>query len=303
MEYKDYYQILGVTRSASPEEIKHAYRKLARKYHPDVSKEKDAETHFKNVNEAYEVLKDSEKRAAYDRLGSHWKAGQDFRPPPEWESAFNFGTGRAGFSNHVDFSDFFDSLFGKNTRRQSPFSANPHRPAPEAQQQAISISLEEAFHGTTRALQVSETDRFGRSQARTLNVKIPAGVIAGQKIRLAGQANNGGDLLLEINLLPHARYKVEGRDIYFTLALAPWEAALGTTVAVPTLAGTVEIKIPPNSANGQKLRLKGRGLPSKQTAGDQFVTLELVLPPANNARQQQFYQQMAQFFADFKPRS
>ncbi len=301
MEYKDYYKILGVARDASPDEIKQAYRKLARKYHPDVSKEKEAETHFKNVNEAYEVLKDPEKRAAYDRLGSHWQAGQDFRPPPEWESAFNFGTGRAGFSGHADFGDFFESVFGKTTRRQSPFSAN--RPPPEAQQQTINISVEEAFHGSTRALQVTESDRFGRSQMRTLNVKIPAGVMAGQKIRVAGQASNGGDILLEINLLPHKQYKVEGRDIYFTLALAPWEAALGTTVAVPTLAGTVEIKIPPNSANGQKLRLKGRGLPSKQAMGDQFIVLEVVLPPAHNAQQQQFYQQMAQVFADFKPRS
>ncbi len=281
MEYKDYYKTLGVSRSASQDEIKRAYRKLARKYHPDVSKEKNAEQHFKEIGEAYEVLKEPEKRAAYDQLGTRWRAGEEFRPPPGWETYFGGSFGGA----KGDLGDLFESFF---TKRQNPF-----RTGGEDQHAKIAISLEEAYQGTTRTLQV---------QTRTLNVKIPKGVTQGQKIRLSGQgAAPNGDLYLEIVLKPHRLFRVEEKDISLTLPITPWEAALGSTVAVPTLGGNVTMKIPAGSQSGQKLRLKGRGLSGKQP-GDHYVVLQIVTPKADTKAAQAFYQKMAQELP-FNPRA
>ena len=240
MEYKDYYQFMGVRRDAKPDEIKRAYRKLARKYHPDVSKEPDAENKFKELQEAYEVLKDSKKRAAYDQLGQQWQSGQAFKAPPSWEF-HGFDTG--SFSGvGGEFSDFFETLFGGGSRRYTPHRGFAVRG--EDIHSKIDIDLEEAYSGAARTiqLQVPEVDQQGRmtKQSRVLKVKIPAGVIQGQLIRLAGQGGKGfqglpnGDLYLEINIRTHSLFKVEGRNIYLTLPVAPWEAALGAKVTVPT---------------------------------------------------------------------
>jgi curved DNA-binding protein len=318
MKYKDYYKILGVSRDASPEEIKRAYRKLAHKYHPDISKEKNAEQQFKEIGEAYEALKDPKRRATYDQLGANWQSGEDFQPPPGWNFGVDFGRGGfgGGFSGgfggaqSVDFSDFFESLFGMGRAQGARPDSAPHRPGQD-QHAKIAISLEEAYNGTQRVLQlqVAELDSLGRQipKTRTLNVKVPPGVSQGQKIRLAGQGEAGrgggesGDLYLEIELQPHRLYRVEGSDIYLTLPVAPWEVALGSSVSVPTLGGTVELKIPPGSQSGQKMRLKGRGLPGRPV-GDQYVTLQIVTPPAKTATEESLYQKMAQEF-QFDPRA
>lgn len=309
MEYKDYYKVMGVGRDASADEIKRAYRKLARKYHPDVSKEKDAEEKFKEVAEAYAVLGDEEKRKAYDELGSNWKQGQDFRPPPDWGThGFEFHAGGPGGA--ADFSDFFEELFrgmhhggARQTRTVKMRGQNEHA--------RIFIDLEDAFHGATRTLnlRVGEPDAHGRMRhrTRTLNVRIPKGVRAGQHIRLSGQGGAGfgggepGDLLLEVEFNPHRLYSVEGRDLTLKLPVAPWEAALGATVRVPTPTGTVDMKVPAGAKTGQKLRLKGRGLPGR-TPGDLFARLEVVTPPAHGEKEREFYEEMARTF-DFNPRS
>lgn len=310
MEFKDYYQSLGVARTANLDDIKKAYRRLARKYHPDVSKEADAETRFKAVNEAYEVLKDPEKRAAYDQFGSQWKAGQDFRPPPNWDAGFEFRGGGAGpgagpgaGDNLGGFSDFFESLFG----RAGQARAGGHRGGARASSKGedhhakIEIEIEDAYRGASRSitLQAPELSADGRLMTRTreLNVKIPAGVMEGQKIRLSGQGAAGpggakGDLYLEIAFRRHALYRVEEHDIYLDLPITPWEAALGASVTVPTLGGKVDLKIPPGSQSGQKMRLKGRGLPGKE-AGDQYVVLKLVTPKAETAEAKALYEKMA----------
>jgi len=311
MKFKDYYQTMGVPRNASQDGIKRAYRKLARKYHPDVSKERDAEARFKEIGEAYEVLKDPEKRAAYDELGQNWKAGQDFTPPPNWDTGnFEFRTHGFSSADADRFSDFFENLFGGGVFRTGR-GAQGAGLRGEDQHAKVQISLEEAYNGTTRALQVStpESDQYGNvvRKPRSLQVKIPPGVAQGQQIRLAGQGGTGigggpaGDLYLEIDLLPHRLYQVEGKDIYLNLPLTPWEAALGATLTVPTLGGKVELKIPPGSQSGQKLRLKGRGLPGK-TPGDQYVVVQIVLPKANTESDRQIYQRMARAMP-FNPRS
>ncbi|MDT8371894.1 MAG: DnaJ C-terminal domain-containing protein [Gammaproteobacteria bacterium] len=291
MEYKDYYQILGVSRDVSPEDLKKAYRKLARKYHPDVSKEANAEAKFKEVGEAYEALKDPEKRAQYDRFGSNYKNGQSFTPPPGWGA----GHGGAG-----DFSSFFESMFGGGSRRGGG-SSDSFFAQGEDVNAKITISLEDAFHGTQKAIRRPN----GSNQTGTLNVKIPAGITAGKKIRLSGQGKAGmggsaGDLLLEIAIAPHAFYRLEDKDIYLDLPIAPWEAALGAKVTVPTLAGRINVSIPAGAKSGQKMRLKGRGLPSKEP-GDQFVVLQIMTPPADTDKAKQLYQQMAEEMT-FNPR-
>jgi curved DNA-binding protein len=318
MKYQDYYKILGISRQASQDEIKRAYRKLARKYHPDVSKEPEAEKQFKEIGEAYEVLKDPEKRAAYDQLGTRWQAGDHFQPPPGWHFNFDFGGdgfGNNGFhrANPFDFSDFFETMFGDGgpTKNGRYTHSHPFHTPGDDQHAKITITLEEAFRGTTRAIQIQVPERIGSGQlqmkTRTLNVKIPAGVVEGQQIRLSGQglaSNNGGvngHLFLEIEFQPDDRFRVEGRDIYLTLPVTPWEAALGSTVAVPTLGGKVELKIPTNSQAGQRLRLKGRGL-SGNPPGDQYVILQIVTPKANSETAKAFYRQMAQQFS-FDPRA
>ena len=310
MEFKDYYKILGLAREATQDEIKRTYRRLARKYHPDVSKESDAEERFKEVSEAYEALKDPEKRAAYDRLLSgEWQAGQEFTPPPGWDAGFEFSGGGFTGADAGQFSDFFEALFGGG----SAFGRGRHGGAGlrgEDHQARVQIGLEDAYHGATRTLtlQVPEVDARGRVTMRphTLNVKIPPGITEGQKIRLSGQGGAGmggaarGDLYLEILFESHPLYRVEGRDVYLNLPLAPWEAALGATVAVPTLGGTVDLKVPAGAQSGQKLRLKGRGLPGSP-AGDQYVVLQIRTPKAETSEHRRLYEQLARAMP-FNPR-
>lgn len=312
MQYKDYYAIMGLKRDAKPEEIKQAYRKLARKYHPDVSKEKDAEDRFKEVNEAYEVLKDPDKRKQYDQLGASWREGQEFKPPPGWQQQRSTHFDPNDFADAGDFSDFFSSLFGGGGFRQRSQHTRTtgFNQRGEDLHSKIIISLEEAYAGTTRSIQLSvpQVAANGTAQmvTRELKVKIPAGVTQGQQIRLSGQGNPGlgkgeaGDLYLEIDLQEHPLFHADKTDIYLTLPVAPWEAALGATVPVPTLGGKVELKIPAGSQVGQKMRLKGRGLPAK-TPGDQYVILQVVVPPANTATQRELYEQMAKQMP-FNPR-
>ncbi len=310
MKYKDYYQILGVKHDATQDEIKRAYRKLARKYHPDVSKEADAEARFKEVGEAYEVLKDPEKRAAYDQLGANWKAGQEFHPPPEWDAGFEFSGGGFTAGDASAYSDFFESLFGREFRQAGGRRARFHARG-EDHHAKILIDLEDAYHGTTRAvtLRRPELDEQGRVQTRerTLNVRIPKGVKQGQSIRLAGQGAPGmgegkaGDLYLEVEFKPHPFYRVDGRDLYLDLPVAPWEAALGATVKVPTPGGIVDLKVPAGSRQGRKLRLKGRGIPGNPP-GDFYVVLQIALPPAKTEEDRALYRKMEQQMA-FNPRA
>lgn len=305
MDYKDYYKIMGVERDAKPDDIKRVYRRLARKYHPDVSKEANAEAKFKEVQEAYEVLKDPEKRAAYDQLGANWRQGQDFTPPPDWGRDFEFTTGFGGGRDDAGFSDFFSSLFGARSafrgQRGGGGFGGGFASTGEDHAAKIQIDLEDAFRGGAHTIELKapQIDAQGHVvvKPRTLKVTIPAGVVEGQRIRLGGQGSPGagggraGDLYLEIGFKPHKLFHAEGRDITLTLPIAPWEAALGATVATPTLAGTVDLRIPPNAKAGQKLRLRGRGLPGP-TAGDQYVVLKIVLPPADTAEAKEFYERM-----------
>lgn len=317
MEFKDYYKIMGVARDASQDEIKRVYRQLARKYHPDVSKAPDADARFKEVGEAYAVLKDLEKRAAYDQLGSNWQAGQDFRPPPDWNAGFEYsgdgsgGSARGGGAG--DFSDFFESLYGRGF---DPGGRGPDRQSFNARGEdhhaRVLIDLEDAYTGATRTitLQRPEVDADGRVVMRghKLNVTIPRGIRAGQHVRLVGQGTPGvgqgkpGDLYLEIGFNPHARYRVEQRDVYLDLPVAPWEAAMGGMVKVPTPSGVVELKIPAASAAGGKLRLKGRGIPGS-TPGDFYAVLQIALPAAGSDAADAFYRYMAEQFPSFNPRA
>ncbi|MEZ5541433.1 MAG: DnaJ C-terminal domain-containing protein [Pseudomonadota bacterium] len=290
MEFRDYYQIMGVARDATQDEIKRAYRKLARKYHPDVSKEVDAEARFKEVGEAYEVLKDPEKRAAYDQLGANWKAGEEFRPPPGWDQGFEFHGGGFTGADAAGFSDFFESLFGHGFTPGGRAHAGFHARGEDTHARVL-IDLEDAYHGATRTLTLKHTELGGdgrpRLRERMLNVRIPKGVAQHQHIRLAGQGGAGigkgeaGDLYLEVEFRPHAYFHVEGRDVYLDLPVAPWEAALGATVKAPTPTGAVDLKIPAGSAGGRRLRLKGRGIPG-QPPGDLYVVLQIALPPAES---------------------
>jgi curved DNA-binding protein len=307
MEYKDYYKVLGVKKTATADEVKKAYRKLARKYHPDVSKEPDAEKHMKEVNEANEVLSDKEKRAAYDQLGSSYQNGQEFRPPPDWNAGFEYsGNGMPG-ADSADFSDFFANMFGQSryARRESA-----HKRRGEDHHAKIFIDLIDTFQGVTRGitLQSPQQDTQGlvTLKERVLNVKIPKGVTEGQHIRLSGQGSPGfgggpsGDLFLEIHFKQDNVYRVEDRDVYTTVPITPWEAALGAEITVPTPAGQVKMKIPAESQTGRKLRLKGRGIPSAKV-GDFYVVLEVVIPPANTDKARAFYETMAKEFP-FNPR-
>lgn len=320
MEFKDYYEIIGVPRGATAEDIKRAYRRLARKYHPDVSKEPKAEERFKELGEAYEVLKDPVKRAAYDRLGANWKAGQDFRPPPDWDAGFETpgrgfppGSERgADFGDAADFSDFFESLFGRGFARGRGRAGASFHAAGEDRHAKVMIDLEDAYRGATHTitLQSPEVDGGGQltMQERKLSVTFPRGVHPGQILRLAGQGGPGsgkgeaGDLFLEIEFRPHPLYRVEGRDVTFDLPVAPWEAALGAAVKVPTPDGMVELKVPAGSTARTKLRLKGRGIPGS-TPGDLYVILQIALPPAEDDAARSFYRDMAVKFGSFHPRS
>jgi curved DNA-binding protein len=310
MEYKDYYKVMGVERDASQDQIKRSYRKLARKFHPDVSKIKDAEVRFKEVGEAYEVLKDPEKRAAYDQLGANWQSGQDFRPPPDWDNGFEY-SGAGSKVDPAEFSDFFESIFG--SEHHSSNQGGNHRSfhaRGNDHHAKVLIDIKDCYQGArqTITMRAPEVDKSGdvNVKERSLNVQIPKGVKQGQRIRLAGQGAPGigegkaGDLYLEIGFKQHPFFRAEERDIYVELPLAPWEAALGARVKVPTPDGTVELSIPPNTGNGSKLRMKGRGIPGKP-AGDIYVIPVITLPPANSEIAKEFYQKMEQELA-FNPR-
>lgn len=313
MEFKDYYKVLGVERTASDDEIKKAFRRLARKHHPDVSKASDASARMQELNEAHEVLRDKEKRAAYDRVGQGAQGGQAFHPPPGWDSGFEFSGGPGEFGDVADHSAFFEALFGaaRGRGRPGPGAAEGRAGRGQDHHAKIVVPLEDAFHGATRELTLHspELDAAGNValRERTLQVSIPKGIRAGQLIRLAGQGSSGlgegprGDLYLEVEFAPHARWRVDGRDLYFTLPVAPWEAALGTTVEVPTPDGMVEMNVPAGSQTGRKLRLRGRGIPGS-TAGDFYVMLEVVLPPASDDKARAAYRQMAKDLA-FDPRA
>ncbi len=300
MDYKDYYQSLGIDKKATAEEIKKAYRKKVRKYHPDVSKEKDADKITKELNEAYSVLGDQEKRAAYDELGRTRQAGKPFQPPPDWGSRAGFG----GFDGADPFSDLFAHV-GRQRRGGAPFQTRG-----EDVHATINVDLSDAFHGATRtvSLRMPQPDAHGRmvTQERTLSVNIPRGITGGQQLRLAGQGHPGsgggpsGDLFLEIVFNPDARYRIEGRDLYLTVPVTPWEAALGAEIDVPTPAGRVHVNVPAGSQSGRKLRLKGRGIPA-HPAGELYLLLELVLPPADTDQARALYAQMASELA-FNPR-
>ena len=302
MKYVDYYQILGVSRDAEKSDIKKAYRKLARKYHPDVNQDANAEDKFKEINEAYEVLKDKDKRQAYDRFGADWKHGQQF------DGGFQGGSySTDGFSGG-DFSDFFESIFGGAHQQAggSPFQQGRQQSGRGADLQLkLDISLEEAFNGGSKTIQFAKSQ--DSTEMKKLKISIPKGVSSGQRIRLGkqGQASpyggEPGDLYLEMNLLPHRMFRLDERDVILRLPLTPWEAAEGASLKVPTLSGSVELKIKPGMQSGQKMRLKGKGMPGPP-AGDQFVEIMIQTPPADNETAKQFYQNMKDQF-DFNPRS
>lgn len=316
--YEDYYSALGVERTASQDEIQKAFRKLARKCHPDVSKEKDAEEKFKKLNEAYEVLKDPEKRKLYDSLGSNWKAGQNFQPPPGFEeffrqpgmgqggrrarsgpqgATFSFGGGGAG-----GFSDFFESIFGAGMGREfggfdeasSPFQSQ----APSSYESQLKISLEDAYRGGKRNLSIGLPD----GSTKTLAVNIPAGIADGTVMRLGKAAGLPGEVRIKIRVTPHPRFRLSGRDLEAVVPLSPWEAALGSKIPLETLGGQVTLSVPPGSQSGQKLRLKGRGMPQKSGAsGDLIVQLSIVVPRSLSAPEKELFKKLSET-STFNPR-
>ncbi|MCY3023070.1 MAG: DnaJ domain-containing protein [Planctomycetota bacterium] len=318
--YKDYYDILGVSRTASQESIHSAYRKLARKYHPDLNKAKDAEDKFKEIGEAYEVLRDPEKRRRYDQLGSAWRAGDEFTPPPGWQVHSDFS------GPDSIFSDFFESLFGRGfqgvsgsgpEREQSGWRRRPHDVPGEDQEVRVRIPLEDTFTGAERtiSLRVREGDGGGRdsplrrTKTRSIQLRIPQGVTNGQRIRLAGQGGPGegrapqGDLYLIVEFEPHERFRVGGRDLFSDLPIVPWEAVLGTTVILPTPAGDVSLTVPPGTSSGQRLRLRGRGIPDPHgTPGDLYAEVRIVSPHGLSAAERAAWEKLARE-SRFNPRA
>jgi curved DNA-binding protein len=304
MEFKDYYKVLGVARDANADEIKKVFRKAARKYHPDINPGADAEAKFKDVNEAYEVLKDPERRAAYDQLGQEPRQWQGrYQPPPDWDSGFSFSQG--GPQDGEGFSDFFETLFrrgaGPTGGRGAGRGGDSHG--------RIEITIEEAYKGAVRTLSLRSPvlgpDGSVTIQDRSIAVNVPKGVAEGQHIRLAGQGTPGagaaGDLFLEISFAPHPVYRPDGKDLYLDLPITPWEAALGGPVTMPTPDGKVDLRIPKNARSGQKMRLKGKGLPG-QPAGDIYATLKIVNPKAETAEARAFFEKMAEAMP-FDPRA
>ena len=306
MEYKDYYQALGVDKTASADEIKQAYRRLARKYHPDVSKEANAEEKFKNVQEAYEVLKDPEKRKAYDQLGSNWKAGQDFRPPPGWQNqGFNFTGDNFNAEDLSGFSDFFANIFGQGMHQSSRRGFEQRARKGQDQHAQINITLAEAFKGGSKNIQLQVVGANGQPEIKTIKINIPAGTLPGKQLRLSGLGGQGqpaGDLYLEISIVPDALFTLKDKDIYLTLPITPWEAALGAEIKIPTLGGAVGLKLTPGTQSGQKLRLKGRGMPSKDQAGDQYAVVQIVMPKSIPKEAEDLFRQLANKI-QFDPRS
>ena len=326
MKFRDYYEVLGVDRNATEEEMKKAYRKLARKYHPDLHTDKDkkeAEEKFKELNEAYEVLRDPEKRKRYDQLGANWKSGQDFQPPPGWDARQGFGPGPGGeketfywSSDSGNFSDFFETLFGRGAREgfQGPRDGQSfvrHQKGTD-HEATLRISLEDAYRGGIKsiALQLQQFNPDGSlsTKEKHYEVKIPPGILPGQKIRLAGQGEEGtgsaekGDLYLTVEIEPHPRFRIEGRDLYIDLPLTPWEAALGAEVKVDTLAGPVTLKVPPGTQSGQKLRLKGKGMPNiKGGPGDLYAVVQIKVPKEMSTKEKKIFEELRKESA-FNPR-
>ncbi|RUM41408.1 MAG: J domain-containing protein [Desulfocapsa sp.] len=317
MEFKDYYTTLGIERDATQDEVKRAYRKLARKFHPDINKKADAEKRFKEVGEAYEVLQDTEKRAAYDKFGQNWQAGQNFDPPPDWDKGFEFTGGGYTENDPSQFSDFFESLFGAQAAggtASGPFAGQQRQYSGRGQDlhAKISINLEDSYRGSKQSLTLQRpaVNESGHviTRPHTLEVNIPKGVIEGQRIRLAGQGAEGmgngqsGDLFLEIIFNKHPYFTPDKRDIMLTLPITPWEAALGATIPVPTLGGKVELTIPPGSQTGRKLRLKDRGLSTAKQTGHQYVTLAVMVPEAETENERELFRTMEKQMS-FNPRS
>jgi curved DNA-binding protein len=322
VKFRDYYEVLGIPRTATHEEIQRAFRKLARKYHPDVNKAASAEDKFKELNEAYEVLKDPDKRKKYDQLGADWKTGQEFRPPPGWESHYDFGQGGGGaggfqWEGGGGFSDFFETLFGGQRQRGS-FGGGPRGGQPvwsqagADQEATVRVGLEDIFHGATRTitLQMQSMTPQGQLsvQEKSYDVKIPAGILPGQRIRLSGQGGEGmgggprGDLYLAVEVEPNPVYRLTGRDLSVDLLLSPWEAVLGAEVQIPTLSGTVTLKVPQGTQSGQRLRLKGKGLPNpKGAAGDLYAVVSIVVPKKLSARERELFEAL-QTVSSFNPR-
>jgi curved DNA-binding protein len=307
MKYKDYYAILGVKRDAGADNIKNAYRRLARKYHPDVSKEKDAEEKFKEMAEAYETLKDPEKRAAYDQLGSH-AAGQEFRPPPDWEQRF---AQRGGSFEDIDLADLFAAFGGRGARERAESAVGPRRG--HDYEAGVQISFDQAFKGTEISLEMNglewDENGNGRRVPRTITVRIPRGVGSGEKLRVPGKGGPGfrggppGDLYLDIEVEEHPLYRVSGQDIYVDLPLAPWEAVLGTSVSLPTPAGKVSLKVPAGTRAGQQLRLGGRGLArGSGTPGHLFAIVRIEVPTVVDDAQRDLYRKLAEQ-STFNPRA
>jgi curved DNA-binding protein len=306
MEYKDYYKVLGVERDATQDEIKRAYRKLARKHHPDVNSGPGAaasEQKFKDASEAYEVLRDPEKRAAYDQLGANWQEGQSFRPPPDWDAGFEFSGGGYTEADPEQFGSFFEELFSRRGGFGRGMHSGRQVHAPGQDHHAkIVIDLEEAYHGGTRdfSLRKPELDASGHVvlRERTIRVTIPKGVTEGQHIRLVGQGAPGigqgkaGDLYLEVAIKEKPGFRVEGRDVYMDLPVTPWEAALGARISVKTPGGKVELSVPKHAQTGKKLRLKGRGIPGKP-AGNLIAVIKIVIPPDESEKARELYKEMA----------
>jgi curved DNA-binding protein len=296
--YRDYYEILGISRDADEEEIRRTYRRLARQYHPDVNRDPGAEDRFKEISEAYEVLRDPEKRERYDRLGANWQAGDDVTAGAGFDDAF--GGGFSGFGGFGDvggtrvefgtgeFSDFFESLFGRRGATRPGAGAGRG----SDQEAAIELTLEEAAVGGERRITLGD--------GREYRVNIPAGVGDGQRIRLAGEGSRGrgdgppGDLYLRVRLRPHKLFRLEGRDLYVDLPLAPWEAALGATVEVPTLRGNARVKVPTGSSSGRRLRVRGEGMPTKRGNGDLYATVRIDVPRRPNEKERSLFRQLAQ---------
>jgi curved DNA-binding protein len=346
VQFKDYYEVLGVPRSASADDIKKAFRKLARQYHPDVAKtKKGAEEKFKEVNEAYEVLSDPEKRKKYDELGANWKQGAEFRPPPGWQGGSRPGRGFPGgqpgggvefeFGGTTGFSDFFEQLFGSRTRGGSPFGGRGGFAEEETAERGrdvegdLMVTLEEAMRGSVRSVQLRRAvtcdncggtgEKNGRvcpvcggsgqvSKTETYQVKIPPGVTAGQRLRVAGRGEAGthggaaGDLFLRVHLARHPDFEVDEHNLIYEAEIAPWEAVLGANISVPTLDAKVNIKIPPGTQNGQKLRVRGRGLPQRTgPAGDLIVVARIEVPDKINEQERKLWTQLADG-SSFKPR-
>lgn len=312
MDFKDYYEIIGVEKDATQDEIKRAYRKLARTYHPDVSKEPDAEARFKEIGEAHEVLIDPDKRAAYDQIAEGGRSGQSFAPPPNWDAGLEFQGRGFGGAGGAQYSDFFEAIFGQGMGASAePRTRTEFRSRGEDHHAKVLIDLQDAYQGANRTITLRnpELDTGGNLvyKERTLKVKIPKGVRKGQTIRLAGQGTPGmgggesGDLYLKIAFNPHPHFRIDGRDLHFDLPVAPWEAALGATIQIPTPGGLVDLKIPVGTQTGSKMRLKGLGIPGTP-AGDLFVEPQIVLPPATTDSAKDLYRKMASELA-FDPRS